>query len=84
MGTGGVHATTEQRCHACQFTPPHPPPNHPPTTPHAQVITGRGRHSLGGQARVLPAVVRFLSDAGYQFDTDPDNVGVVNVMIDGS
>ncbi len=31
--------------------------------------------------RVLPAVVRYLSDAGYKFDSEEDNPGVVNVLI---
>lgn len=34
-----------------------------------EVVTGVGRHSSAGQPRLLPAVVRFLSDAGYRFDT---------------
>lgn len=37
--------------------------------------------SVGNQPRVLPAVVRYLSDARYQFDSEEDNPGVINVMI---
>jgi hypothetical protein len=30
---------------------------------------------------VLPAVVRYLSDAGYKFDSEESNPGVINVAI---
>lgn len=37
--------------------------------------------SQGNQPRVLPAVVRYLSDAGYKFDSEESNPGVINVAI---
>jgi hypothetical protein len=37
--------------------------------------------SVGNQPRVLPAVVRYLSDAGYKFDAEEDNPGLINVLI---
>ena len=37
--------------------------------------------SVGNVPRVLPAVVRYLSDAGYKFDSEEGNPGIVNVMI---
>lgn len=40
-----------------------------------------GRHSEGNQPRILPAVVRYLSEAGYKFDSALDNPGVVLVQI---
>ncbi len=40
-----------------------------------QVIVGLGRHSVGGVARILPAVVRYLTDAGYNFREEPNNAG---------
>lgn len=40
-----------------------------------QVIVGLGRHSIGGVARILPAVVRYLTDAGYNFREEPNNAG---------
>ncbi len=42
---------------------------------YVQVIVGLGRHSVGGVARILPAVVRYLTDAGYSFREEPDNAG---------
>lgn len=37
--------------------------------------------SVGNQPRVLPAVVRYLSDAGYSFDAQEGNAGALNVRI---
>ncbi|EIE25471.1 hypothetical protein COCSUDRAFT_40707 [Coccomyxa subellipsoidea C-169] len=48
-----------------------------------QVIVGLGRHSVGGVARILPAVVRYLTDAGYSFREEPDNAGVICVLLPG-
>jgi hypothetical protein len=31
------------------------------------VITGVGRHSVGGQAKIKPAVEKFLAEEGYSF-----------------
>ena len=46
-----------------------------------QVVTGVGRHSIGGRARILPAVVRYLTEAGYRFNELPHNAGVLDVVI---
>lgn len=47
-----------------------------PTDIHVvQVIVGLGRHSVGGVARILPAVVRYLTEAGYNFKEEPNNAG---------
>lgn len=48
-----------------------------------QVVTGVGKHSLGGVPRILPAVVRYLTDAGYRFREEPNNPGVICVMLPG-
>ena len=46
-----------------------------------EVVTGLGRHSNTGQPRLLPAVVRYLADAGYRFDSQEGNAGVILVHI---
>ena len=46
-----------------------------------QVVTGVGRHSIGGRARILPAVVRYLTEAGYRFEENKHNAGVLDVVI---
>ena len=48
-----------------------------------QVITGVGKHSLNGRPKILPAVVRYLSDAGYRFTETLGNSGVLEVIIGG-
>ncbi|KAK9908758.1 hypothetical protein WJX75_002414 [Coccomyxa subellipsoidea] len=48
-----------------------------------QVIVGLGRHSEGGVARILPAVVRYLTEAGYNFKEEPNNAGVICVLLPG-
>ena len=48
-----------------------------------QVITGVGKHSINGRAKILPAVVRYLSDAGYRFTESLGNSGVLEVLIGG-
>ncbi len=40
-----------------------------------------GRHSIGGRARILPAVVRYLTEAGYRFEENKHNAGVLDVVI---
>ena len=47
------------------------PPRHGMTPSPAQnryleVVTGRGRHSQGGVAKLKPAVARFLEQKGYR------------------
>lgn len=39
---------------------------------------GVGKHSVGGVARILPAVVRYLTDTGYSFREEPNNPGVLH------
>ena len=48
-----------------------------------QVVTGVGKHSLNGRPKILPAVVRYLSDAGYRFSEAVGNSGVLDVFIGG-
>ena len=48
-----------------------------------QVITGVGKHSINGRPKILPAVVRYLSDAGYRFTETLGNSGVLEVIIGG-
>ena len=42
-----------------------------------RVVTGAGRHSAGGQARLAPAVRRFLDAAGLHYVEE--NAGVIVV-----
>ena len=48
-----------------------------------QVITGVGKHSLNGRPKILPAAIRYLSDAGYRFTEAVGNSGVIDVFIGG-
>ena len=48
-----------------------------------QVVTGQGKHSLQGKARILPAVIRYLSEAGWPYRIEPQNPGVLLVNIGG-
>jgi hypothetical protein len=48
---------------------------------YLQVIVGVGRHSVGGVARILPAVVHYLTDAGYSFREEPNNPGVFMYLL---
>lgn len=48
-----------------------------------QVITGVGKHSINGRPKILPAVMRYLSDAGYRFTESLGNSGVLEVIIGG-
>lgn len=48
-----------------------------------QVVTGVGRHSVGGVARILPAVVRYLTEAGFNFSEEPNNPGLICVFLPG-
>ena len=49
----------------------------------SQVVTGIGRHSAGGQPRILPAVVHSLKGSGLRFWSQPDNAGVIEVLLPG-
>ncbi len=49
-----------------------------------QVITGMGRHSQGGVARILPAVLRYLTEAGYNFSEEHNNPGVICIVLAGA
>ncbi|XP_041485019.1 uncharacterized protein LOC121431528 [Lytechinus variegatus] len=44
---------------------------------YLEVVTGRGRHSKGGVARLKPAVEKFLEQKGYRFTTP--NAGCLRV-----
>ena len=48
-----------------------------------QVVTGGGKHSINGRPKILPAVPRYLSDAGYRFSEAVGNSGVIDVFIGG-
>lgn len=48
-----------------------------------QVVTGVGKHSWNGRPKILPAVVRYLSDAGCRFSEAVGNSGVLDVFIGG-
>ena len=50
---------------------------------HVQVVTGIGKHSVGRQPRILPAVVDALRDSNLRFWSQPDNAGVIEVLISG-
>lgn len=49
----------------------------------SQIITGVGKHSINGRPKILPAVVRYLSDTGYRFTETLGNSGVLEVNIGG-
>ena len=57
------------------------PSAHQPDT--TQVVTGVGKHSQGGQPRILPAIVRVLMAAGLTFRSQPGNAGVIEVHLPG-
>lgn len=46
---------------------------------HMTVITGVGRHSKNQQARIRPAVRKFLQDAGHRFDEVRDGCFRVHI-----
>ncbi|KAA6417051.1 MAG: hypothetical protein FRX49_12993 [Trebouxia sp. A1-2] len=48
-----------------------------------QVITGIGKHSTNGRPKILPAVIRYLSDAGHRFSEAVGNSGIIDVSIGG-
>lgn len=50
-----------------------------------KVVTGFGRHSaIPGRAKVLPAVVEYLAEAGMLFDVEEENPGMVRVLLEHS
>ncbi|KAK9834039.1 hypothetical protein WJX81_005023 [Elliptochloris bilobata] len=49
-----------------------------------QVVTGVGKRSVGGIPVLRPAVTKFLGSAGLRYEVDPNNRGVVNVLLGGS
>ena len=49
-----------------------------------QVVTGVGKHSQGGQPRILPAIVRVLMASGLKFRSEPGNAGVIEVHLPGT
>ena len=48
-----------------------------------QVITGIGKHSTNGRPKILPAVIRYLGDAGHRFSEAVGNSGIIDVFIGG-
>ena len=42
-----------------------------------------GKHSQGGQPRILPAIVRVLMASGLTFRSQPGNAGVIEVHLPG-
>jgi DNA-nicking Smr family endonuclease len=44
------------------------------------IVTGRGRHSVGGEAKVRAAVLDWLSARGYEYELSEDK-GSVNVHL---
>jgi len=34
------------------------------------VVTGTGKHSTGGKAKIKPAAITYLTQQDYRFDTD--------------
>lgn len=47
----------------------------------SQVVTGVGKHSAGGQPRILPAVKQTLRQMGAGFWHQANNPGVIEVLI---
>lgn len=41
------------------------------------LCAGKGNHSVGGRARIRPAVVRWLTEAGHRFTSTPDTGGII-------
>lgn len=48
-----------------------------------QVITGVGKHSINGRPKILPAVLKYLSDSEFCFTEAFGNSGVLEVYIKG-
>jgi len=48
-----------------------------------EVITGKGKHSDGGVAKIKTTVLSYLADANVQHGVDPKNEGVVWVALPG-
>ena len=51
--------------------------------PSLQVITGAGKHSLGGIARLQPAVIDYARTRGLRWGREPGNAGQINVTLSG-
>lgn len=47
-----------------------------------KVVTGVGHHSEDGVAKVQPAVIDYLADAGYVFDVEDMNPGIVRILLE--
>jgi hypothetical protein len=47
----------------------------------AQIITGQGRHSVNGKARILPAVVSHLLYLQLEFKSVIMNAGIIEVEL---
>ncbi|MEK7486851.1 MAG: Smr/MutS family protein [Planctomycetota bacterium] len=46
-----------------------------------RVITGKGKHSPNGQAKIKPAVEKFLLRNGYSFQEAPESQGGKGALI---
>lgn len=52
----------------------------PPLRPrHLTVVTGRGKHSEGGRARLKPAVLNYVKQKGYRFSVL--NAGTIKITL---
>lgn len=49
-----------------------------------QVITGVGKHSHGGRAKLLPAVLNFLNTTDLAWEEEYGNPGQINVILAAS
>ena len=51
---------------------------------YCQVVTGKGKHSAGGVARLGPAVKEHVDARGLHWSEEPGNFGQINVIIAGN
>ena len=49
-----------------------------------QVVTGVGKHSQGGKAKLLPAVLHHLNAHDLDWEEEPGNPGQINVILYGA
>jgi len=58
---------------------------HHPGALLVKVVTGFGKHSaIPGRAKILPAVIEYLAEAGVLFDVEEENPGMVRVLLEHS
>ncbi|XP_037087757.1 NEDD4-binding protein 2-like [Pollicipes pollicipes] len=46
------------------------------------VITGKGKHSRNGKAKIKPAVINWLTNKGVRFEVAPNNEGMLLVTVE--